>query len=105
MLADLATPLAPSVLVPRDGDVLSGAVELSASASDDVLDVSKVEFHLTGADSDTALLGVATSTDHGWIYNWDTTSVRNGAYTLTSSAFDLAGNASPRARLSITVKN
>lgn len=105
LLADLATPLAPSVLVPRDGDVLSGAVELSASASDDVLDVSKVEFHLTGADSDTALLGVATSTDYGWIYNWDTTSVRNGAYTLTSSAFDLAGNASPRARSSITVKN
>ena len=105
LLADLATPLAPSMLVPREGDVLSGAVELSASASDDVLEVGKVEFHLTGADSDTALLGVATSTDDGWIYNWDTTSVRNGAYTLSSTAFDLAGNASPRAGLSITVQN
>ena len=52
-----------------------------------------MEFHLTGAKSDTALLGVATSSDDGWVYNWNTTSVGNGAYTLSSTAFDLAGNA------------
>ncbi len=105
LLADLATPLAPSIVVPRDGEVLSGAVALGARASDDVLEVGKVEFHLTGAKSDTALLGVATSSDDGWVYNWNTTSVGNGAYTLSSTAFDLAGNASPRAGLSITVQN
>jgi hypothetical protein len=48
---------------------------------------------------------VATGTRFGWIFNWNTTSVPNGAYTLTSVATDPAGNVGRSAGVAITVAN
>ena len=67
--------------------------------------MSRVEFSLTGAGYDQGLLGVGTRTWGGWIHNWDTTSVRNGTYTLHGVAFDPVGNAGPSAGLTVTVQN
>ena len=106
MLEDLATAsFATSMLAPSAGDVLSGTRTLNARACDNVVVASKVEFRLTGADDADVLIGVATLTWGGWICNWDTASVRNGTYTVTSLAFDPAGNACPTAGITITVQN
>jgi hypothetical protein len=64
-----------------------------------------VEFHLTGADHDTALVGVARRTWFDWIYKWDTTAVRNGTYTLSSSAFNFVGDVGRSTGITITVQN
>jgi hypothetical protein len=57
-----------------------------------------------GAFSDTPI-GTARKTYFGWLYQWDTASVPNGTYILTSVAFDLAGNSGPSAGMSVTVQN
>jgi tRNA (mo5U34)-methyltransferase len=105
-LAGLAIPPTTEVLIPRAGDTLSGTITLDASAHCDVVEVSRVEFHLTGVGSDDALIASAAPTMYGWISLWDTTSVRNGSYALSSLAFDSAGNNSHRSeKVTITVQN
>jgi hypothetical protein len=97
-------PPTTSILIPSNGATLSGTAILDASAADNVK-VSRVEFRLTGGDFNNALIGVATSTYYGWIAQWETTSVPNGAYTLNSVAFDPANNSGRSADVSITVQN
>jgi hypothetical protein len=93
-----------SVVIPSNGATVAGTTPLDASASDDV-SVSKVEFHLTGGSYHDTLIGVATQTQYGWIYNWDTTAVPNGGYTLNSIAVDPAGNIGRSAGVNIIVAN
>jgi outer membrane protein assembly factor BamB len=97
-------PPTTSVVIPSNGATVSGTTLLDASASDDV-SVSRVEFHLTGGSYHDTLIGVATPTQYGWIYHWDSTSVPNGAYTLNSVATDPAGNVGHSAGVSINVAN
>jgi Big-like domain-containing protein len=83
---------------------VSGTTTLDANASDNVK-VSRVEFRLTGGNYNNALIGVATLTDYGWIAQWETTSVPNGADTLNSVAYDPANNSGRSANVNITVQN
>jgi hypothetical protein len=105
LLPELKTPPTPSMVVPHQGDSLSGTRELKASISGNTVEVSRVEFHLTDANHDTVLLGVARPTYFGWIYNWDTTSVRNGTYTVGTLAINLDGDAGSRSDITVTVQN
>ena len=104
LLAGLARPPTTSIVDPRDSAALSGTRALNAVCQG-VVQVTKVEFHLTGPDADHALIGVAVRTWDGWIYSWDTTSVRNGTYTLNSLAFDVAANTGRSPGVTITVQN
>jgi hypothetical protein len=97
-------PPTTSVVIPSNGATLSRTTLLDATASDDV-SVSKVEFHLTGGSYNDTVIGVATPTQYGWIFNWNTTSVPNGPYMLNSVAFDPAGNVGRSPTVSITVQN
>jgi tRNA (mo5U34)-methyltransferase len=106
LLAGLAVPPTTEVLIPRAGETVAGTTTLAASAQGNVVEVSRVEFHLSGARSDDALIAIATPTIHGWIAQWDTTSVGNGSCVLNSMAFDAAGTASHRSEnVPITVQN
>jgi outer membrane protein assembly factor BamB len=96
-------PPTTSILIPSDGATLSGTTTLDATAADNVK-VSRVEFRLTGGNYNNALIGVATATYFGWIAQWDTTSVPNGAYTLNSVALDPANNSGRSANVNITVQ-
>ncbi len=91
------TPPTTSITAPSAGATLSGSVTVSASASDNVA-VARVELYrgttLLGSD-DTAPYSVT----------WDTTTVANGSYTLTSKAFDTSGNATTSAGITVTVAN
>ena len=95
-----ATSPATSVLAPSSGATLSGHTTLDASASN----ANTVEFVLSGGSYSNHVIGTATPTIYGWLYNWDTTTVPNGAYTLRSEAFNSTGSAfSPG--VNVTVNN
>jgi subtilisin family serine protease len=78
---------APTVNItsPLDGAILSGAVTVAASASDDQ-GVLGVQFQLDGAD-----LG-AEIASAPYMVSWDTRTVGNGLHTLSAIARDAQAN-------------
>jgi len=96
-------PPTTSVTMPSNGATLSGTVVLAATASDNVK-VSRVEFHLTGGNFNDVLVGVGAKLQNSWVFNWDTVPVPNGAYTLTSVAFDPARNIGRSPGVAVTVQ-
>ena len=97
-------PPTTAVIVPSNGATLSGSSPLDATASDNV-EVTKVEYHLTGGTLTNAVIATATSTVYGWFANWNTTSVPNGTYTLQSMATNAGGDVGTSAPITITVTN
>ncbi|MCP3144977.1 S8 family serine peptidase [Pyxidicoccus xibeiensis] len=91
------TPPTTSITSPAGGATLSGTATLSASAADNV-GVSRVEFY-----AGTALLGTATAAPYA--FSWNTTTVANGTYALTTKAYDAANNVGTSATVSVTVNN
>ncbi len=99
-------PPMTTIVLPRDtspASSVSGTLLLTASAQDDVR-LAKVEFHVGTALSD-RLIGTARATYVGWFYEWDTRSLLNGTYTVTSIAFDASGNSSRSAGTTIVIQN
>jgi hypothetical protein len=86
-----------SLTAPASGATLSGTVTVSASASDNV-GVTKVEFY-----AGTTLIGTDTTAPYS--ISWNTTSVANSPYSLTSKAYDAAGNVGTSTAVSVTVSN
>ncbi|MET0556215.1 MAG: Ig-like domain-containing protein [Vicinamibacteria bacterium] len=91
-------PPAASVTSPAAGAVLSGTVTLSASASDNV-GVAGVQFLLDGAAQG------AEDTTAPYALAFNTTSIPNGAHTVSARARDAAGNATTSAAVAVTVNN
>lgn len=96
---DLTDTQAPttSITSPLGGSIVSGTILVTASASDNV-GVTQVEFYLDGA-----LKSTDTVSPYEW--SWDTKTVANGSHSLTSKAYDAAGNAGTSAAVSVTVDN
>jgi hypothetical protein len=92
------TPPVVAVTSPASGTSVSGTVTVTATASDDV-GVLGVQFKLDGA-----LLG-AEVIAAPYAVSWNTTTVLNGAHTLTAVARDAAGNVRTSAAVSVTVTN
>ena len=86
-----ANPPTTSVIIPSNGATLSGSTLLDASASNS----TSVEFQLFGGVYGFygPILCTATPTYYGWLCNWNTTTVPNGSYLLSSLAFNSAGSA------------
>src|SRR5581483_5032689 len=91
------TPPATSITAPANGATVSGTTTVTASASDNV-GVSRVEFNLDGA-----LQSTDTTAPYSW--SWNTTTAANGSHTLTSTAYDAAGNSATSTAVSVTVNN
>jgi chitodextrinase len=85
-----------SITSPADGATVSGTVTIAADAADNV-GVTKVDF----AHGSTA---IGSSTTAPYSVDWDTTTVADGQYTLTATAYDAAGNSAP-ATITLTVDN
>ena len=81
--ADTANPTVQFV-TPVDGSTLSGTVPVEISASDDV-GVARVEIYINGTLC-------ATATSAPYRFNWNTSGVAGGSYTLQARAYDAAGN-------------
>jgi hypothetical protein len=91
------TPPTVSLTAPSSNATVSGTAAITASASDNV-GVSKVEFYENGV-----LLSATNVSPYS--YNWNTTSVANGAYSLSAKAYDAAGNVGLSTNVSVTVNN
>jgi hypothetical protein len=86
---------APTVSVSESGS--SGAITLSATASDNV-GVTQVEFYVDGV-----LKGSDSSSPYAMTL--DSTTLSNGSHSLTAKAFDAAGNSATSAPLSFSISN
>ncbi|MFA6042788.1 MAG: Ig-like domain-containing protein, partial [Patescibacteria group bacterium] len=87
-----------SITAPANGATVSGTLNVTASASDNV-GVTGVQFMLDGAN-----LG---SEDTGTPYSvsWNTTGASNGSHTLTAVARDAANNTATATTINVTISN
>jgi subtilisin family serine protease len=86
------------ITVPVDGSTVSGQINVTADASDDV-GVTQVEFFVDG-DS----IGVDADGADGWSAPWDTTAYSDGPHTVTATATDTAAQTSDDS-INVTVGN
>ena len=93
---DITAPTT-SITAPANNAVVSSAVSVTASASDNVA-VTKVEFFLDGA-----LQSTDTSSPYAW--SWNTLAAANGAHTLQAKAYDAANNIGSSSIVNVTVSN
>src|SRR5206468_11979431 len=107
VLSDLSTPVggvlestAPtvSITVPAGGASVANVVNVTASATDNLL-VAGVQFMLNGEP-----LG-AEDLVAPYTVAWDTRKYANGTYVLSSRARDAAGNATTSSDVTVTVAN
>ncbi len=92
------TPPTVSLTAPTAGATVTGAVTVSANASDNI-GVVGVRFILDGVD----LAGEDTAAPYS--VSWGTTTAKNGPHTLTALARDAAGNTTTSSAVSVTVSN
>jgi len=91
------TPPTVALTSPVNNAIVSGTVTINSSASDNV-GVSKVEFYANG-------VFLYASNVSPYSYSWNTTGVANGNYTITSKAYDNAGNSQLSSPVAVTVNN
>jgi chitinase len=91
--------IAPTVAFayPTSGGTVSGAVNLSANATDNIA-VAKVDFYIGGV-----LQGSSTSAPYS--FNWNTAAVANGTYVLSAMAYDATGNVGQSNNVVVNVSN
>ena len=98
-----ALPPTTTVLVPSGGTNVSGTSSvLDASAS---ANVTSVTYELSGGSLNDHVIATGTSTDYGWVAEWNTTSVPDGTYTLTSVASSAGGITGTSPGITIVVAN
>jgi hypothetical protein len=91
------TPPTVNIDTPANDATVSGTVNVSASASDNV-GVTRVEFFVDGTLA-------STDTTSPYDFSWDTAGASNGSHTLMAKAYDAAGNVGTSATVSVTVNN
>ena len=92
------TPPTVSVTSPTSGQTVSGAIGVSANASDNV-GVASVQFLLDGGN-----LG-SPVTSSPYSVSWNTVTSANGSHTLAATATDVDGLQTTSAVVSVTVSN
>lgn len=98
-VADTTPPTGVAVTAPSGGATISGtSVTLSATASDNV-GVAGVQFKVDGGNVS------VEDTAAPFSITWDSTTVSNGAHTITATARDAAGNTTTSSGVSVTVSN
>ena len=93
-VTDTTAPVV-SIASPTGGSSVSGTVNVSMNASDNVA-VSRVELYVNGA-----IYGVAGTSPYS--ISWNTSSYAKGTYTLLAKAYDAAGNVAQSGAVSVLV--
>jgi hypothetical protein len=102
-LFDYTPPPPARVELPANGSVLSGTTLLVAGAARD-LHAVRVDIVLSGGAAGQHVL-VAKDMVLGWIVHWNTSTVPNGAYRLTSIVASRSGAITESAPILVTVRN
>ncbi len=93
-----STPPTVAITSPKSGATLSGTVTIPAPASDNTA-VARVDFTIDGA-----LAGSDSTAPY--TFEWNTTTVPNGAWhTISAQAYDAAGNSASTRDSRATVSN
>ena len=92
------TPPSVSITSPSASATVSGTINITANASDNI-GVSGVQFKLDGSNLS------FEDTFAPYSVSWDTTTASNGSHTLTAVARDAAGNTATSAGVGVTVSN
>ena len=92
------TPPTVQILNPVGGGLVRGTVVPLAVASDNV-GITSVQFQLNGANIGPLL------TSGPYRIDWNTTTVADGAYSLTAVATDSVGNTTTSSPVTVTVQN
>lgn len=82
-VSDFSPPVVVFV-APLNGDTVRGEVQVSLRVQDDT-GVARVSLAVDGNE-------VASLTSDPYTWTWDTTGLANGNYTLSATAYDMAGN-------------
>jgi parallel beta-helix repeat protein len=90
-------PPTVSITSPANGQTVSGTVNLTASATDNV-GVVGVQFLVDGAN-------YGAEQTSGYSISLNTTTLTNGAHTISATARDAAGNKKTSTVVSVTVSN
>jgi hypothetical protein len=97
-------PPTVSMSAPTNGSTVSGQVQVSAAATDNV-SVSSVQFKQTNlATNTTTNIGSAITTSP-YQTTWNTAALANGQYALSAVATDEAGNSATASPVDVTVAN
>ncbi len=91
------TPPSAGITAPLNGATVSGRVNVSVNATDNV-GVTGVELYVDG---------VLRGTDHTAPYNftWDSTQVADGKHQLVAAAYDAAGNVGKSSAVTVRAAN
>jgi hypothetical protein len=93
---------APTVVVPANNSTVSGSQWLDCTLPPGL--IAPVQFgYLSGGFPQ--VLGTATASEYGWLYDWNTASVANGTYSLYCSATYPNGETGIGTSISVTVAN
>ena len=91
-------PPTVSMTAPQAGQTVTGLVQVSANASDN-MGISSVQFLLDGTSLGSAITAVPYS------ISWNTSAIANGNHTLTATAIDTGGLKTTSTPVSVTVNN
>ncbi|WP_240486732.1 PHB depolymerase family esterase [Hyalangium minutum] len=97
-ISDTTAPTV-SITFPTHGSTVAGAVDITATASDDT-GVTKVEFLIDGT---VVGQGVSAQQAGPYVFSWNTTSYAAGSHSLTARAYDAAGNSATAPSVTVTV--
>ena len=97
-VVDNTAPNVATVGAPTEGQVVTGSVAISATASDATSAIASVEFFVRGSS-------LTTDTTAPFTLNWDTTTGPDGPTTIQVVVTDMAGNSTTSAVRNVTVDN
>jgi len=92
------TPPTTSITSPANGATISGTVNVTATASDNV-GVTQMQILIDGNEVTSNTNSTSLS------FSFGTTNVANGSHTIVSKAFDAAGNVGTSPTVTVTVAN
>jgi Big-like domain-containing protein len=92
------TPPTTSVTSPANGATVSGTINVTANASDNV-GVTQMQLLIDGT------LVASNTNSTSLTFSWSTDSVANGSHTIVSKAFDAAGNVGTSSTITVNVSN
>jgi hypothetical protein len=97
-----AQPGNPTIVLPASEATLAGTQYLDTVATSGA---TEVQYELSGGSLNNQVIATATPTWVGWAAVWNTTTVANGSYTLTSVASYPGGVSEPSEPITLTVDN
>jgi hypothetical protein len=99
----IATGPAVTIVLPSSGTTVSGTAGLDARSVGPK--VTAVDFLATGGTYHDTKIATASRIAVGWVSVWQTRSVPNGTYEITSVGYNASGQSSASSSVTVKVQN